>query len=178
MSITIIGISGKKKSGKNTLAKQIAQLSSGKVRELSFAKALKEEVAAACRVTLPYIEENKDCFRLILQGWGTDYKRKLFGDDYWTVKMSSQIESAINDNVSVVVITDVRFKNEYKYLNQLGAVLIRISRPEQSMDAHPSETDLDKVNNWHHIIINNGTIEDLIPQTKELLVKAKIKAKL
>jgi dephospho-CoA kinase len=174
MSTTIIGLSGKKHSGKNTVAKMIETLAGVSVVEIGFADALKKEVAKACGTSVSFIDEHKDNFRLILQGWGTDYKRKLISDSYWTDKVLQQIQDAINDDIQLVIITDVRFPNEYNFINSLGGILVRISRPIINADNHPSETALDSVNNWHHIILNTGTIDDLEPQVEELIKKIKL----
>lgn len=171
----IIGLSGKKKSGKNTVSKLIATNTNLKVVEIAFADALKQEVARACGVTVVYVEENKDNFRLILQGWGTDYRRKLCNDNYWILAVQNKLRTIEAD---VVVVTDVRFINEYNWLNRnMGAVLVRIARPDIQIDDHVSESALDKVSNWHHIILNSTTIDDLVPQVKELLNKIKIPIK-
>lgn len=62
-----IGLSGKKKSGKSTVANMIENCYPvGSVVKLAFADALKQEVARACMVSLEYIETHKDNFRLIL----------------------------------------------------------------------------------------------------------------
>ena len=174
MSTTIIGLSGKKGTGKNTVATMIAALSGLRVKELAFADPLKEEVAKATGNTVKYVNEHKENFRLILQGWGTDYKRKLVDDSYWLNKMGVMIHNAINDGAEIIVITDVRFPNEYNYINKIGGLLCRVSRPLESIDNHPSETALDKVHNWHHIILNTGTLEELRPQVEELITKCKL----
>src|SRR5258705_8611646 len=150
----LIGLSGKKRSGKNTVAKLIGTLTNLTIKEVAFADALKEEVSKACGITIKYLEEHKDNFRLILQGWGTDFRRGLQDDNYWTSKVEHDILLAANTGTDICIVTDVRFVNEYNCLNKLGAVLIRVDRPSQSTDQHVSETSLDKVNNWHFIILN------------------------
>ena len=175
---TIIGLSGKKKSGKNTVSKIISTLTNLSIRELAFADCLKEEVAKACGVNVDYLEAHKDNFRLILQGWGTDYKRKLVRDSYWCDKLATKLTKAIAEDIGIVIITDVRFINEYNFINEFGGALVRVSRDNViSGDEHPSETALDKIHEWHHIILNTTTIDDLIPQIKELLIKLKIPIK-
>ena len=170
----IIALSGKKKSGKNTVAKLIAAATNLSCKEYAFADALKSEVARACGVSTAYIEQNKDSFRLILQGWGTDFKRNLVDKDYWVKELNKQLLQCTAD---IAIITDVRFMNEFKYLNSAGAVLVRISRPNIPLDEHPSESDLDKIKQWHEIILNSTTVDDLVPQVKELLTKINIQIK-
>lgn len=174
--MTIIALSGKKQTGKNTIAKLIAQQAAGKTVEIAFADALKQEVAKACGVTLEYIEAHKDNFRKILQGWGTDFRRELYGRTYWIDKFEQGLLKL--SAADVVVVTDVRFRNEFNYLNTLGAVMVSVARPiVNGDDNHSSETDLDSIKEWHQIILNTGTIEDLIPEVKKLLVLANVPTK-
>lgn len=172
--MTIIALAGKKQTGKNTIAKLIATQVAGKTVELAFAYSLKQEVAKACGVTVQYIEEHKDNFRKILQGWGTDFRRNLSNKNYWIDKFDAELWK---QDADVVVVTDVRFLNEYAHLNTLDAVMVSVSRPLYDFDDHPSETDLDKIKTWHHIILNTGSIEDLKPQVRELLTLSRIATK-
>lgn len=138
----LIGLAGKKGSGKNTVANIIKYLCPNmKCAQLAFADSLKEEVSCATGKPIRYIEENKGNFRLILQGWGTDFRRKLFGDDYWTNKLLVKI-SRLDESVGLIIITDVRFINEYKLIHELGGKVWRVNRMAEQ-DQHSSETELD-----------------------------------
>jgi hypothetical protein len=81
------------------------------------------------------------------------------------------------------IITDVRFENEAKAVKENGGILIRIKRPKvcdecgvfgghkmiaHKKTEHPSETGLDSYEDWDHIIHNDGTIDELIQQIKQL----------
>lgn len=164
----IIAISGKKRSGKDTVASIIsANFESGIVR-IGFATALKLEVCRSLNISLDYLEQNKANFRLILQGWGTDYRRKLHGDNYWIEKLRTAINNIQTFNsCKMIIVTDVRFKNELEFMRSVGATTVRVNRPTApSNDTHPSETELD--NEHFDIVINNdGTIEQLIQQVQE-----------
>jgi len=165
----LIAISGKKRSGKDTVAAIIRRNFKGPSISYYFASALKHEVARACGVKTEFIDQFKDNFRLILQGWGTDYRRKLYGDDFWI----KQVESALRafedgGNLQLVVIPDCRFKNEFDYLKKRGAAIIRVRRQKACYaDSHISETDLDDVKH-DFVIDNNGTIEELVEVVSKL----------
>ena len=142
--------------------------------ELAYGNFVKQEVAMALGITVEHINKNKEKFRTILQWWGTEWRR-MEDKDYWIRKLESKLGEIMRDGkVEVVIITDVRFLNEYKYINTIGGVLVRVTRPGTYDDNHQSEIELDKIAKWHSIIINNGTEEDLVPQVKELLAVAKI----
>jgi ribulose bisphosphate carboxylase small subunit len=102
----------------------------------------------------------KEQFRILLQWWGTEYRRRLFRDDYWLVALSKKIEQYQNED-AIVVITDIRFPNEFEYIKSLGGHMVRIARPDlnQSGDAHFSETALDNEENFDTFIDNNGSLE-------------------
>ena len=64
----------------------------------------------------------------------------------------------INKTLSLEEITDIAKVHGYIPLSE----------------QHESETALDNYTDWDYIIDNNGTIEDLIEQVKEILIKEKI----
>ena len=165
--MTIIGIAGKKRSGKDTVCQYIKQLyGNNRVGRIAFADALKDEVARACNVTTEYIDQNKDHFRLILQGWGTDFRRMLGGEDYWINRLLLQLrDTAYN----IVVIPDVRFINEAEFIRKIGGYVIRVNRMDgHTTDTHASETQLDRYH-FDYTIQNDGTLQDLLQSTKSML---------
>jgi hypothetical protein len=102
------------------------------------------------------------------------------------------ITQVINDNPSNWIITDTRFINEAKAIEDRGGFNIRINRKDNSdkegfilktrnhgnklivhQDKHPSETALDQYA-FKYVIDNNGSIEELIEKVKEILIKEKI----
>lgn len=75
------------------------------------------------------------------------------------------------------IITDLRFPNELKAVEDKGGITIRVSRgimnPEDVKNQHPSETSLDEYK-MKYFIKNDGTIEELIDKVKEILIKEEI----
>jgi len=169
----IIALSGKKRSGKNTVAALAGKLLKFSSKEYAFATALKQEVARICGVTVKDIEADKELYRPLLQSWA-EYQRKTKGEDYWVRKVALQLK---NETVDAVFITDLRYKNEYNFLRMCGAILVRVSRPSDSIDKHISEVDLDDVYEWSSIILNTGTLDHLAHDVRELLQKLKLPIK-
>jgi hypothetical protein len=119
--------------------------------------------------------------RLILQLWGTEVCRRGFHDEIWIASVENKIRQS-KDNI---VISDCRFPNEIASIRRAGGRVIRITRgqnpdwfnvakhnPElmstQYPEVHASEyswasTDFD------FVIDNNGSIEDLYSQLKNLV---------
>lgn len=61
------------------------------------------------------------------------------------------------------IITDVRFPEEARVIQDMGGKLIRVDRPQiQSNDTHTSETALDDFKGWDVYIRNTHGIEELI----------------
>lgn len=156
----LLGLTGLKQSGKDTVFKILEkQLAPKKVVRVAFADALKKEVAKGCGVSLEFLEKNKDNFRLILQGWGTDFRRKLLGEDYWLKIVAKQI-LALSDDVELVVVTDVRFHNEAELIKKSGGSIWRVVRNVSSpIDQHSSEQELlsiyeDKTIFNHNSLVN------------------------
>jgi len=145
----LIGLSGKKQSGKDTFCgflREAAKNHGVSTERIAFADSLKEELAAACHVTPDFIECHKDQFRLGLQWWGTEFRRQICGyDGYWIDKLNKKL---ILSTADVVIIPDVRFVNEARFVLRHGGRVIRIvragaDRNAESTHQHVSETDMD-----------------------------------
>jgi hypothetical protein len=108
----------------------------------------------------------------MLQWWGTDYRRRLYDKDYWIECLEDQIKS-LPEEVDLVFIPDVRFKNEYDYVKNNGLYIEVIAvvetedgRLERYIDPsrdpnHPSECDLDGVGADLVIAAKRGELEEL-----------------
>jgi len=171
--VIIIALSGKKRSGKNTIAKHISLLTSVSTKEFAFADALKEEVAKICGVSVQEIETNKDLYRSLLQAWGC-YARATKSENYWIAKVLMKIRHC---NAEVVFVTDVRFPNEAQWMRDCGATLVRVSRNTGLVDTHESETALDNYKDFDSVILNTGTIDHLIHDVREFMQKQNIPLK-
>ena len=88
--------------------------------------------------------------RVILQLWGTEYRRRRGVDSYWLDKVKEAILARPEQDF---VVTDVRFLNEFNFIRSLGGICVRvlraaldaqaaIDRAKKGTAAHPSETEL------------------------------------
>ena len=163
----IIAFTGFKKSGKDVAATALKQLLvPASVRQVNFADALKAEVAVACGVTVEYINAHKDDFRAMLQVWGTDFRRKLHGEQYWILKWLERVNK-LAPVPAYLICTDVRFINEAAVVRRLGGTLIRVERPGVFSDGHASETEQRELH-ADFTVHNDGTVEDLKAKLKNL----------
>lgn len=172
MPYQIIAISGHKQSGKDTVCDILKSLIKPPARcyRIGFADKLKEEVAANLGISVAYLESHKPNFRLILQGYGSDYKRDLISKDYWVIKLVEKLRDLPETkHNSYVIVPDVRFLNEANTLRNLSAIFIRVKRDisDEQYDAHISENELNLISS-HIIINNNSTLEELKTKVTEI----------
>lgn len=203
----IIGLVGFIGSGKGTVGDILEQ--KGFVKD-SFAKPLKD----ACSVIFGWPREmlegdtevsrkwreEPDMFwserfgksfspRLALQLMGTEAGRSVFHTDVWVISLLNRSKG------KDVVVTDVRFQNEIKFIQDNGGVVIRVRRGDEpvwyqdvlnvkdgdqnksyslsknkmkALGIHQSETDWIG-SEFDYVIENNGTINDLGNKVNELL---------
>lgn len=128
--------------------------------------------------------------RRILQLLGTECGRQIIHPQIWINSLFSEYEKGSLCNCTVYeesdngcfhcdyskydvdfskwIITDCRFPNEVKAIEDRGGIVINLIRPGIKQDNHESETALNN-HVFEHTIINDGTIEDLIEKTLTLL---------
>ena len=168
---TLIGIVGRKRSGKDTLAGFMREISPG-TRVLSFAEPLKLACKHAYQLSDAQLDDTKDVIdhrwgmtpRDMMKSLGVNYFRAQ-DEEHWTKNMSFRLEGVGN-----VVISDVRFQNEAAFVRERGGVLIHVSRDmESNSDDHVSEQTTDAIE-CDHYIRNDGTMNDLRVSLKTVLL--------
>lgn len=125
--------------------------------------------------------------RFVLQNWGTEVLRTGFHDDIWIASVENKIRNS-KDNV---VITDCRFQNEIKAIKKAGGIVVRVKRgPDPDWYQIAYDFNIGKSGaaaklvhrniheserawigpNIDHEIDNNGTIEELFTNIKDLVL--------
>ncbi len=169
----LIGISGKKQSGKDTsyrIIKEICMFSKYHVVRYAFASGVKE--LAEEYFGINRFEDDKEKVRFIWQGIG-EMMREEVDKEYWIKREVSAYKEHKEKHWApewfIGTITDVRYKNEAEYLMNHGYPVVRVVREGlDSDDSHPSEVDLDTVE-FDYTIYNTGSLDDLEEQWKTLL---------
>lgn len=205
----IVGLVGFIGSGKGTVASQLVE--EYNFRQDSFASSLKDACSSIFGWPRNMLEgdtaesrrwrEEPDPWwahslsypgfspRIALQQMGTNVIRDNFNDNIWLLSVLNRYERNKTQNV---VISDVRFPNEIKFIQENGGKLIQISRGEQPVwyetavlanrgnsvaleamkktypSVHFSEWAWAGVNPDYHIT-NNGTLEELKSQVKDMV---------
>ncbi len=204
----IIGISGQKQSGKDTVAKMLqyftlSDYSIVRTRQLTFEKWLELERANSLQIfkdysrydvsdwlTVRFADRVKDLVgiltnctryqleseefkntpilygytpRQLLQIVGTDFGRNMINENIWVdLTLSNYTEDA------KWIIPDVRFKNEVTAIQNLGGLVIRVIREYDKKDKHESEQDLSNFDEYNYVVVNDGTLDDLLNRVQSL----------
>ena len=104
----------------------------------------------------------------LLQFWGTDYRRKIFGANYWVNRTLQDIKS-IDDN-SIIVIPDTRFFNEFDTIKFMDGIYVEVERYNLDNSRyyandrdpnHPSENELDDISYDYIIKAQSGDVKTL-----------------
>ncbi len=162
----VIGLSAKMQGGKTTATNAIIKHFCGleynyTIHEISFARFLKE-IVARCFFGVPKFTENmKEAMvsgksgREWLQIVGTDWFREAHAT-CWVNSAQAAIEEILGCTIEeelagdgkeaiekLFVISDVRFENELKFVQDIGGHVIRLLRNTQPDCTHESEKALD-----------------------------------
>lgn len=170
MSKTLIGISGKKRSGKDTAAMYLrSQIGGEDTKTMYWATGLKKLAAEMLGLT-PYhffMDKAKTTAyeiapgvfmsgRDFLQKLGTDCVRDNIHKDFWVFQGIKEMEARPEE---IIVVPDTRFPNEYEAIRKANGYIIRIEKnllPAEG-DDHPSETALDDYG-FDLVVDNNGPL--------------------
>lgn len=154
----IIAISGKCRSGKDTLCdKIISILHDKKCKRYSFAEDLYE----VCGAIQTYFEIPTRKDPQLLQSIGTSLK-DVYGPDIWINRALNKLETNLYD-YPIHIFTDCRFELEMEYLKsfaknyniEIKTIRVINYRAVSDRDSnHISEIDLDDYN-FDYVIINN-----------------------
>ena len=168
MNNKIIILSGKQFCGKDTVAKILLQKFTNFTR-IGLGDAIKLEYGEKVGLSLEEVEKNKSQYRADLQALGN--KRRSEDADYWIKKVISL--------PCDIIVPDVRVQREYDYFKQAGAFKIRVEASAQirskrgvlSAEHDITETALDNIVDWDYIIKNEGSYDELVVSTSDLIDK-------
>ena len=188
----IIALSGKLSSGKTLSASLLYNMfkeSSYNPKLKSIAKPVYDIVSTLTSQSISYIQDNKSSkseygitYRELLQLVGLQYREELSEEIWLDILFSGKY----NSDSDIVIIDDLRFKNEVDYIKRKGEYfLVRLERysnpintnlveqivkeyeQKKNIEQHSSETQLDNFNGWNTVISNKDDIETLIKKLKK-----------
>jgi hypothetical protein len=131
----VFGISGVARCGKDTLANHLKsklERNGYPVLKISFATAVKEDLDPFLKEKLnisAFTEktEEKNIIRPLLVSYATDVCRNKINKDFWINRVKPRIEGCVQNKV-VVIIPDVRYENEVKWIKSIGGYVIHLTR--------------------------------------------------
>lgn len=176
----LIGVCGKKGSGKDTISDYIVK--NYNFNKYSLADPLKKGCMELFGFTYEQLytdkKEETDEFwsktpREVLQFLGTDIFRKYYGDNMWIKVLDKKMDKSKNN-----IIADIRFINEYHYIKSNNGLMIKVVKTDlTSFDTHISENELNDYD-ADILIINDSSLEDLYNKIDNAMLNYKINSKL
>ena len=181
-NLELYGFSGKMGTGKNYISEKLfkAMLPVKNTLVLALADHFKVECCAKDGIEYERVFVQKDGeSRKLLQKRGTEEGRAIYGEDIWTRTLETWIRRHHETGVERIIITDLRFRNEVEWVKSLGGMTFRITAPQRNQTRlreeaelmtsqegtieekmniianHPSETDLDGLDDEFDFNINN-----------------------
>ena len=180
--VTVIGIAGYARSGKDTVADYLVEHYG--YEKVSFSTPMKEAmyrlnpritvnevVNTALRIGVDIygwegLKDRSPDIRGLLQRFGTEVGREMFDENFWVDYALNSIEDG-----SKVVISDVRYPNEADAIRELGGKVYRVERDGVfPANEHASEHALDTYK-FDGKIQNNGTIQGLQQNVEQELLR-------
>ena len=164
MTFFLISLSGAGGSGKDTIAQEL-QKTYG-IRPMSLAEPLKAMASEITGLTVEQVNQVKDGLlmpekmagmRRMLQLLGTEVGRRCWDEDVWVKHLLRRVEAQKRISGTSgpygVVITDVRFRNEFNALRAAGFLMIDVQAPTEFLRIKPPEnghTPFDGCCPYHH----------------------------
>lgn len=176
----IIGLIGNIGAGKSTCAEVLAKHD---FEIMAFADPLKQACISLFGFTQEQLYGSQECKatpdprwfnvtpRQVMQFVGTDLLRNQLcqimpelGSDIFVHRM----KVALTEHQGNVVVHDVRFQNEADMIKSLGGYLVKIVRPNLSIDTHASE-QVDTITGYDVTLINDGTYLEYVAKCDQLV---------
>lgn len=112
--------------------------------------------------------------RFLLQTWGTEYRRRQSGENYWVNKLRERLFPAPGE---CFVLTDVRELHEVRWVREQGGMLILVENPDtqaspdHAIEQHSSEVLARIARAFADVVLQSrrcpGGIERLQAQVRE-----------
>lgn len=187
--MVLLGIMGKKGSGKDTVSNYL--VSHYGYKKMAFADPIKQIAQIIFDLDISQIDGNKKEIiderwgitpREIFQKLGTEFgqydlvnyfpalKQKNITRNFWVERLKMEYQKYNNQNV---IISDVRFKHEIDAIKEMGGKIIKINRIiEKGIgEQHISEMEMNDIDDsiFEYSIDNNSSLEDLYQKINKLI---------
>ncbi|WP_054414008.1 hypothetical protein [Hymenobacter sp. DG25A] len=178
--VQLIGLSGKRGSGKDTVAHLIQQLQPERNWQImSFGDAIKAVCATLTgESTAPYYTQNGKTELLPAFGRTRGEMLQQVGAALraWDYEIWVKAFFARLPKDQFVIIPDVRFPNEAQPILDRGGIMLRVEGDPLHQrgdgtrdDSHPSETVMDTYDQFTAVLYNTGSRAELEKQVADML---------
>ena len=113
-----------------------------------------------------YAKPASDKMRMILQWWGTEFRRSQ-DPDYWVKYVHCKIHHLRSLNSNNIVVSDVRFPNEANLIKNLGGMIWKTERPGNKSENDPISESFCIISDV--TLHNDSTLYELALKTKNIL---------
>jgi hypothetical protein len=177
----IIGLNGRRGSGKDTVANYLKTYYARDFRSLAFADPIRAMLAAAFGwgpemfeypLKDTVIENLGLAPRDFMQPLGTEWGREMMYEDIWIDIAAQKVMPLIGAGFNVII-TDVRFENEAEWIRSNGGVVWHIDRDSVVEDSHKSESGIKFVKG--DVRINNNETLGWLYENVEIVAKKLLK---
>lgn len=175
----IIAFTGKKGHGKSTASKKVEDMlfaDGQNVVRINFkdslvkkmrecANGLLKDIAEHYSTTVDTLfDEKPPIMRKLMQFVGTDVYRST-DDNFWVSSWEKKIEPYRRSDV-IIIVDDVRFKNEFDIIKNNGGEIYRIVATNKPIptDVHQSETEMESFECITLIADSKESLEKLIEE--------------
>lgn len=173
MRIPVIGLTGPRRSGKDTVRRFILAHQGG--YPYSMADPMRAMLMAGFGIDLndPYWEAKKELVipglgvspRNMMRTLGTEWGRNLVNRDVWLILAKGRM---IADGAGMVI-ADIRFENEAQWVRYMGGRIVHVSNPRVSAAVEHTSDEPIKEEPGDGFIVNAGTLDELQDSVRQLL---------
>ena len=172
-NVFVVGLAGLRGSGKSTVAALLCEELLGEgfdAVQISFAGRINDMVNTLVgssqweKDDLLYGDSDWDVRQFLMQ-FGTEFVRDNLGKNFWVDVVAQQI---FEQESSVVVIDDMRFLNEYIFIQALGVgVLIERDGVGSYFGIHRSE--MPDTLGISDVVSNNSSVSDAVRAVRDIV---------
>jgi hypothetical protein len=182
----IVALTGPKGSGKDTVAEAIKSIYGHEydVESIAFADPIKKVIQHIFNLDVTSNDEYDRIKRTDIEYYLPDIGHKtvpgrhvvreigMMMRNYNVNQFTDYVDSMftlnrMNDR-KIMVVTDLRFDNEYMMLKSWGSNIVKIIRPQYHYDGHITERGFDD-HLVNHILMNDGSLEYLNTRIRAIM---------
>lgn len=162
----IIGLVGRARHGKDTIADYIIAYTNGLYKRVRLAQSIKD--ATKCLYGFTHEQIESDLKEVIDKKWNiTPRNAMLFitktfinemGVDFFTKSLYMKYDN--NEFGDYIIIPDVRYPHDIEEIRKRDGIIIKVIRNDVNLPRHSVEDIIDEFK-ADYIIENNGTKDDL-----------------